>query len=180
MLDTDIIDLYFSRNEQAITETDRKYGAACMRVSMNILNSYPDAEECVNDTYLKVWNVIPPQRPNYFKAFICRITRNLSIRRYQELHRRCRDVSLTELTDELDQIAAIPEEESTGLADVISDFLEEQEQIDRLLFMGRYFHACSVKDLARRCGMTANAVSVRLFRTRERLRAYLAERGYRV
>ena len=180
MQDTEIIELYFARNEQAIAETDRKYGATCMRLSMNILNSRPDAEECVNDTYLNVWNSIPPQRPNYFKAFICRIARNLSLKRYRDLHRQYHDPHMTVLMDELDQIADLPEEGPSGLGAVISDFLEEQDRLDRLLFMGRYFHGCTVKNLARRCGMTANAVSVRLHRTREKMREYLQERGYHV
>ena len=81
MQDNEIIELYFARNEQAIVETDKMYGAACMRVSLNILNSRPDAEECVNDTYLKAWNSIPPQRPNVLKSFLCRITRNLAFKR---------------------------------------------------------------------------------------------------
>ena len=178
MQDHEIIELYFARNEQAISETDRKYGATCMRLSMNILNSRPDAEECVNDTYLSVWNSIPPQRPSYFKAFICRIARNVSLKRYRYLHSQCRDAHLTVMLDELDQCAALPEGNTAGLGEVISDFLEEQEQINRLLFMGRYFHGCTVKDLARRCGMTVNAVSVRLHRVGDELRDYQEERGY--
>ena len=180
MQDHEIIELYFARNEQAISETDRKYGAACMRLSMNILNSRPDAEECVNDTYLNVWNSIPPQRPNHFKAFVCRIARNLSLKRYRYLHSQCRDTHLTVMLDELDQCAALPEGETAGLGEVISDFLEEQEQINRLLFMGRYFHALPVEELARRLGLKANTASVKLRRVREALRSYLEERGYHV
>ena len=85
MNDQEIISLYFDRNEQAIKETDTKYGKTCMQVSMNILHSRPDAEECVNDTYLKTWNSIPPTKPHSLCAFLCRIIRNLSLNRLQEL-----------------------------------------------------------------------------------------------
>ena len=77
--DEEIVELYFARNEQAIAETDKSYGKACMQVSMNILDSRPDAEECVNDTYLKTWNSIPPTKPHSLCAFLCRIIRNLSL-----------------------------------------------------------------------------------------------------
>lgn len=180
MQDHQIIDLYFARDEQAIVETDRRYGAACMRISLNILNSRPDAEECVNDTYLSVWNSIPPQRPTHFGAFVCRIARNFSIKRFRDLHRQKRNRDLELTLDELENCIVLPEDRSAELAELISDFLERQDKIDRLLFMGRYFHACSVKELAERCGMTANAVSARLHRTREKLRIYLQERGYSV
>lgn len=178
MQDQQIIDLYFARNEQAIVETDRQYGAACMRISLNILNSRSDAEECVNDTYLGVWNSIPPERPTRLGAFVCRITRNLSIKRFRDLHRQRRNRDLELAMDELSEIAAPPEDRTSELSADISDFLERQDKLDRQLFMGRYFHLCSVKELAEKCGLTANAVSVRLHRTRERLRAYLLERGY--
>ena len=86
MNDQDIIDLYFARDEQAIAETDKSYGKVCMQVSMNILDSRPDAEECVSDTYLKTWNSIPPTKPRSLCAFVCRIARNLSINRLRELY----------------------------------------------------------------------------------------------
>ena len=95
MNDQEIISLYFDRDEQAIKETDTKYGKTCMQVSMNILHSHPDAEECVSDTYLKTWNSIPPQRPNSLCAFVCRIVRNLSLNRLKELTAAKRDRELT-------------------------------------------------------------------------------------
>ena len=95
MNDQEIIALYFDRNEQAIAETDKSYGKACMQVSMNILQSRPDAEECVSDTYLKTWNAIPPTRPNSLCAFVCRIARNLSLNRLRDLRRDRRNRELT-------------------------------------------------------------------------------------
>lgn len=178
MNDQQIIDLYFARNEQAIVETDRQYGAACMRISLNILNSRPDAEECVSDTYLSVWNNIPPERPHHLGAYICRIARNLSLRRFRDLHRQRRDRDLEVAMDDLAVIAAPPEDRAAELAQDISNFLDTQDKLDRLLFMGRYFHLCSVKELAAQSELAPNTVSVRLHRTREKLRVYLLERGY--
>ena len=180
MNDQDIIKLYFERNERAIVETDRSYGKVCMQVSMNILDSRPDAEECVNDTYLKTWKSIPPERPNSLCAFVCRIARNLSLNRLRDMRREKRNSELTVSFEELEACIPMPDEESPALAEELAAFLKTEGEIDRALFVGRYWFACSVEELARRTGMTKRAVHMRIFRTRERLRAYLTERGYGV
>ena len=180
MNDQDIIALYFGRNEQAIRETADKYGGACMQVSMNILDSRPDAEECVNDTYLKTWNSIPPTKPHSLGAFVCRIARNLSLNRLRDLHRQRRDRDLTVSLEELENCIPMPDEASGELAELLSDFISAQDELDRILFMGRYWYACAPADLAKRMGMTVNAVNLRLHKTRQKLRAYLEERGYHV
>ena len=180
MKDQDIISLYFDRDERAIIETDKKYGKLCMDISMNVLKSKPDAEECVNDTYLKTWNRIPPVRPDSLGAFVCRIVRNFSIKRYRDLHRARRNRDLTVSLEELEDCIPMPEEAQALLSDLITEFLKSQGETDRVLFMGRYFYALAVNDLAKRMDMTPNAVSLRLGRTREKLRSYLEERGYRV
>ena len=177
--DAEIVELYFARDERAIRETDTKYGKVCMQVSMNILDSPPDAEECVNDTYLKTWNSIPPVRPHSLCAFVCRIARNLSINRLRDMRAAKRSRDLTVSLDELEASIPMPDETSGELAEILNAFLARQEKIDRVLFVGRYWYAAPVKELARRAGMTPNAVSLRLRRCRERLRAYLEERGYR-
>lgn len=178
--DAEIVELYFARDEQAIRETDAKYGKLCMQVSMNILDSPPDAEECVNDSYLKTWNSIPPSRPSALCAFVCRIVRNLSLNRLRDLHAAKRNRNLTVSFDELEACIPMPEESSGELASLLDQFLVSQDRLDRALFLGRYWYSCSVKDLAQRTGLTVNAVSKRLQRTRERLRTYLEERGYHV
>ncbi len=180
MNDQEIIALYFDRNEQAIRETDQKYGKICMQVSMNILNSRPDAEECVNDTYLNTWNAIPPTRPSSLCAFVCRIVRNLSVNRLRELTAAKRSRDLTVSFEELEACIPMPDEQSPALAEEITAFLRQQGETDRVLFVGRYWFACGVEELARRTGLTPKAVHMRIFRTRERLRAYLEERGYEV
>ena len=180
MNDQEIISLYFDRDEQAIAETDKRYGKTCMRVSMSILNSHPDAEECVNDTYLKTWNAIPPARPRSLCAFVCRIVRNLSLNRLEELTAAKRNRDLTVSFEELEVCIPLPDEASPELADLLESFLRKEGETDRVLFVGRYWFACPVEDLARRTGLTRRAVHMRIFRTRERLRAYLTERGYGV
>ncbi len=178
--DEDILDLYFARDERAIRETDDRYGKVCMKVSMGILKSHPDAEECVNDTYLEAWNRIPPERPRSLCAYICRIARNRSISRLRKLTAAKRSRDLTVSLEELS--ATLPAEvDSEGvLTRHISDFLRREDELNRRLFLGRYWFSQSVAELAAAWDMPAKTVSQKLFRTRERLRAYLAERGYRV
>ena len=178
--DAAIIDLYFARNEQAIAETDKSYGKVCMQVSMNILDSRPDAEECVNDTYLKTWNSIPPTKPNSLCAFVCRIARNLSLNRLRDLRREKRNKELTLSLDELEACIPASIEDSEQLAALLNDFLAGLDEANRVLFMGRYWYSYAIDDLARSMGLTQKAVYMRLHKIRERLRAYLGERGYRV
>ena len=180
MTDQDIVALYFDRNELAITETDKKYGSLCMQVSMNVLDSKPDAEECVSDTYLKTWNSIPPTRPNSLCAFVCRIARNLSLNRLRDLRREKRNRELTVSFEELEACIPMPDESKNELPHLLTAFLDAQPETDRVLFVGRYWMHTSVADLAKRMGLTQNAVSLRLYKTREKLRVYLEERGYRV
>jgi RNA polymerase sigma-70 factor (ECF subfamily) len=179
--DTAIIRLYNARDERAISETDRKYGSYCMAVSMNILDSHPDAEECVNDTYLQTWRAIPPQNPPSLRNFLGKIIRNLSITRWRALHSQKRDRDLTVALSELEECLSVPAEtEGQELCEWLNGFLEGLDKTERVIFVGRYWYAHPVNRLAEAYGMTPNAVTKQLARTRERLRAYLAERGYTV
>lgn len=180
MEDHQIIELYFARDELAIEETAKRYGGVCMQVSMDILKDRMDAEECVSDTWLQTWRSIPPQRPTILKAFLCRITRNLSINRLRERKAKRRDKDMTLSLEELEGVLAIPEEQSEGLSELFSEFLRGLEREDRLLFMGRYWHGRSVATLAKDLGLSANTVSVKLYRVRNDLRVFLAERGITV
>lgn len=181
MEDAQIINLYNARNERAITETDRKYGTYCMAVSMNILDSHPDAEECVNDTYLQTWKSIPPQNPPSLRNFLGKIIRNLSITRWRAMHRQKRSMDMTVALDELENCLSVPADtDGSELCDLINDFLEGLDKQERQLFVGRYWYAHPINRLAEGYGMTPNAVSKQIARTREKLRAYLAERGYTV
>ncbi len=183
MQDQQIIDLYWSRDEQAIAESDRAYGALCHSVAMNILSDRMDAEECVNDTWLKSWNAMPPERPGNLRAFFCRITRNLSIDRYRARHKtKSRgdgfEVALHELTECLPDPASV--QDNDPLPALLDEFLESLKPTPRKLLVGRYWHAYSVNQLAETYGMTPNHVSVTLKRLREALRDFLTERGYRI
>ena len=180
MNDQEIIALYFDRNEQAIAETDKSYGKACMQVSMNILQSHPDAEECVNDTYLKTWNSIPPTKPNSLCAFVCRIARNLSLNRLRDLRRDRRNRELTVSFEELEDCIPMDESRADILPDLLADFLRGLDEAERKLFVGRYWHGMSVKDLATYWELTPNAVALRLQKTRNRLRDFLTKGGYTV
>ena len=173
MDDKTIIDLFFARDEQAIREANRVHGKKCLSVAMRILNNRADAEECVNDTWLKAWNSIPPERPRSLSAYLCRISRNLAINAYHSRKNRAFDVAL----DELAECLAADESHAEELASLLNDFLADLPLSERRLFMGRYWHAYSVGRLAEAYGMTPNAVSLRLMRTREKLRIYLNERG---
>ena len=179
MNDQEIISLYFDRNEQAIKETDTKYGKTCMQVSMNILHSRPDAEECVNDTWLAAWNTMPPKWPQNLCGYLGKLVRNISINRLKSLRRECRDTTLTVAFEELEDIIPAPDEtDSSVICGWLDEYLGTLPQLDRQLFVGRYWHNHSVKALARHYGMTANAATKRITRVREGLRDFLIERGY--
>ena len=147
---------------------------------MGILGNRQDAEECVSDTYLRTWNSIPPQRPSSLKAFLGKIARNLSIDRLRHRHIARHDSDLEIMLSELEPYLPAREEEESALSELLDSFLSGLEPLERQLFMGRYWHAYPVKDMATYYGLTPNAVSHRLNRTRERLRIYLNQRGYSV
>ena len=142
MNDAQIIELYWQRDEQAITESDSQYGRFCRRIAMNILNSSEDTEECVNDTWHRAWENIPPQKPNSLSAFFGRITRNLSLSRFRSNHAKKRydgiTILLSELEDCIPSKGSIEQKiEDKQLAEIISDWLALLPKDDRVLFMRR-------------------------------------------
>ncbi len=181
MDDEKIIDLFFDRSEQAIRELDTKYGKLCHKISYNILNNREDAEECVNDAYLGIWNAIPPKRPDPLMTFLCRIVRNLSIARYHANTAMKRnstyDIALSELEDCLaSSSSAEAEFEENELSRIIDSFLETLSQENRVIFMRRYWFSDTYEEIAKRVGLTEKNVSVRLTRIRKQLKGYLKER----
>ena len=176
MDDKQIISLFFARSEQALTETERQYGRYCMTVSMNILKREQDAEECVNDTWLRAWNAIPPTNPTSLKAWLGRVVRNLSLNRLRA--RRNRDTELA--LDEFAGCLPLREEDADELPALLDEFLVQSDPLDRKLFVGRYWYAHPVKQLAEVYGLTPNAAAIRLYGMRERLRAFLEGRGYTI
>ncbi len=185
MEDETIIDLFYERSEQAIVELDRKYGAAVRRTAANILRDRQDVEECTNDTWLGVWNTIPPQSPNPLVSYVCRISRNLAVKRLQANTAAKRQGNYDLVLDELEE--CIPsgmdveaEIEGRELSKTIDRFLDTLAYEDRFLFGRRYFYADPVAKIAAMTHGSANRTSVRLFRLREKLRKYLQKEGLTV
>lgn len=185
MTDTEIIDLFFERSEQAIAELAAKHGGAVERVARNILGNAQDTEECVNDTYLGAWNAMPPHRPSPLRTFVCKIARNLATTKYHASTAGKRnsqyDLALDELEDILPDRGGVEEIlEAKELAKALNSFLSTLSYSDRFLFTRRYWYSDPVRDLAAMMHSTPNSVTVRLFRIREKLRLYLKKEGFPV
>lgn len=179
--DERIIELLFERSEQALRELDIKYGKVCRKLSLNIVNSQQDAEECVNDAYLGMWNAVPPTRPKPLLAYLCKIVRNISLNIYWRNEAAKRGGHYRIAMDEIEACTAGPntveaEIEAKELARIIEDFLETLSVENRVIFMRRYWFSDSYEDIARRVGLTEKNISVRLTRIRQKLRDYLLER----
>ena len=182
MTDTEIINLFFERSEQAIDELAKKHGNAVARVARNILGNEQDTEECVNDTYLGTWNAIPPHRPSPLRTFVCKIARNLATMKFHsntaEKRNSQYDLALDELEEYLADNSSVEEAyDAKELRAAINGFLATLNPSDRFLFMRRYWYSDPVKDIAKMAHSTTNSVTVRLFRIREKLRHYLVKEG---
>ena len=180
MEDLEIIELYFRRDDRAIAETDAKYGKLCLALASNVLGNAQDAEECVNDTYLRAWNSIPPAKPKKLQAFLAAITRRLSLDRYREQRAAKRNRDLEVSFEELSDMIEAPDDRADELPELLNSFLRTLDQPERRLFLRRYWFSVSVETLAKEEGTTKNAITVRLYKTRNKLKAYLQERGYTV
>ena len=183
MEDTAIIDLYWARSQQAIAASEEKYGPYCHTIARRILDREEDAEECVNDTWLRAWNAMPPQRPGVLSAFFGKLTRNLSLDRWRRNKAAKRggnqvEIALHELEDCLPDRRSPDENlEAWETAALISAFLRRQPQLDRVLFVRRYFHLEPLDSLAGRFGLSAGQVKSKLHRMRQRLKAELEQEG---
>lgn len=183
MEDAQIIELYWQRDQSAIAETAGKYGPFLRDVSWNILRSYHDAEECVNDTYLRTWNAIPPARPTAFRAWLGRVIRNLSLDRWKQGQAEKRGGGAMDLLlGELDQCVPAPHGteqamEDWELSSLISRFLRGLSKDSRVMFLRRYWYGEDIADIARKLGCGQGRVKSSLFRTRKALRAYLEKEG---
>ena len=183
MEDAAIIELYFSRSEDAIGETARKYGFYCWRIAHNILLRREDTEECVNDTWLAAWNAMPPERPACLRAFLGRITRNLSISRWrrERAGKRCSgaEVLLSELGECIPSGSG-PETalDERLLTEAIAQWLGTLNADDRALFLRRYWYGDAVKLLASECGVGENRMAQRMRRLRAGLRGALEKGGF--
>ena len=183
MTDNEIIELYFSRSENAISETDRKYGSLCRSVAFGILDSREDGEECVNDTYLKLWNVIPPKRPLKLCAFTVRIVRNLAlnmIERASAFKRggRYSAVAYDEISESLPDPGTVEKHvDDIELTETLERFIRSLDTEKQLIFLKRYWFFYSVSDIAEQMHISESKVKTTLMRTREKLKKYLEKEG---
>ena len=179
MDDNLIIDLYWKRSEAAISETDRKYGPYCRSIAYGILQNHEDSEECVSDTWLRAWEAMPPQRPNRLSAFLGKITRNLALDRFDYHHAAKRSAAFDQLLSELNE--CIPDRRDDyaqlELTQLLNHFLRSLPREHRNLFLRRYWYCESIENLAKRYTMSQSAVKSNLFRTRNKLKAYLEKEG---
>ncbi len=180
MEDNSIIELYFERTESAIVETKRKYGKFCYYIAYHILYSAMDAEECENDTYMNVWNAIPPTRPKNFQAFIGNITRNLALNRYNYNNAKKRSPIFETCLDEFyecTQDGKLPFDDEYMLRQIINQFLAKLNKRDRIIFVQRYWYFCSIKEIAENLKIKETTVKVILHRTRVRFKKFLDKEG---
>ncbi|MBE6799184.1 MAG: sigma-70 family RNA polymerase sigma factor [Ruminococcaceae bacterium] len=182
MEDVKIVELYWQRNEQALSETKLKYGRFCNSIAFRILENKCDADECESDTYLKVWNTIPPKKPELLKTYLGAIVRNLSLDRIRKKNAQKRggemELSLSELEQCVSENKSVSGDIEAGeLARMISAFLEELPEKECDVFLCRYWYFYSIKDISARFGFGGSKVKMMLLRTREKLRKYLEEEG---
>lgn len=183
MDDQQIVELYFARSESAIAETDKKYGRYCHSIAFRILEDHEDAKEIVNDTYLKTWNTIPPNRPDPLKPYVGMICRQISLDRYEEDHAQKRGGQVPLVLEELAE--CIPDGdsradigESVALRDALGRFVRSLPEKTQEIFLQRYWYSCSVAEIAEGYGMRENSVTVLLHRTRKKLKAHLQKEGF--
>lgn len=174
--DEKIIELFFKRDDSAILETAKKYEKCLTRLSLNMLKSREDAQECINDTYFSAWNSIPPKKPNPLLSYLACICRNHALNRLRYSSSKKRS-GITVLYDELEQCIENPDDvrrqDSREIAQAISSFLKSESETVQRLFVSRYFYSESIKAIAHEMGMSESNVKTQLFRIRSRLREFL-------
>ncbi len=180
MTDDQIIELFFRRLENAIDETDKKYGSYCRKISMNILSNREDSEEAINDTYLKAWNTIPPSKPNPLKTYLGMLTRRISLNRYEYYRAQKRNLYFETILSEVEQMlpsSSVTDSDEGEITRAVNEFLKGLKKENRIFFVRRYWHSDSLEDIAKLCGCSESKVKSSLFRTRKALRKYLEKEG---
>lgn len=181
MEDKEIIQLYWDRQEQAIRETEAKYGGKLNALAYRIVNTHEDSQECVNDTYFTAWNTMPPQWPEFLFAYLAKICRNASLGRLDWLNAAKRKAEVVTLTREME--LCIPDRsqdrhlEGKELGELLNRFLGTISRENRMIFLRRYWFADSIQEIAGRYGMSQSKVKTSLHRTRTKLSAFLAKEG---
>ena len=179
MEDHKIVDLYWDRSENAIVETQSKYGKLLYRLSFSLLSSHEDAEECVNDTYVAAWNSMPSDRPELLRPYLCKIDRRISVNKYNSLHREKRggaSLIIEELNDCIPSDSdTLSNYENKRIGETINSFLATLDTEKRVVFVKRYFYSSSIEEIARQMRMSEGKVKSILFRLRKRLYLILEE-----
>lgn len=184
MKDEEIVELYFSRSEDAISETALKYGNYCSYISQNILHSKEDAEECVNDAYFAAWKTIPPQKPQNLKTFLGKLTRNISLKKQEKYQAAKRgggyvDTVLSELEECIASNSSIEDSiDYSALIECINSFLSSLPSLNRIVFVRRYWYVSPISEIAEQYNISESKVKSILFRLRKRLKEYLGKEGF--
>ncbi len=184
MDDSKIVELYLARDEEAIKETSDKFGSRLRSLANSIVKDRQTAEECENDTYIKAWNSIPPHEPrNYLFAFLCKITRHISLNICRDRSRLKRSAFICELSTEMEQCILSPDDTACRIDDMVfkealNSFLGTLDEEKRNIFLRRYWYLDSVADISKRFSLSESKVKTTLFRCRNGLRKYLEKEGY--
>ncbi|MBQ9744266.1 MAG: sigma-70 family RNA polymerase sigma factor [Clostridia bacterium] len=184
LTDEQIIDMYWKRDENAILETDKKYGNYLFKIANNIVNNRLDCEECVNDTYLGTWNRIPPERPNIFRVFLAKIVRNIAVSRFRKNSAQKRipsefQVSLDELGECISTNSSAEDEYLTArVVEILNTYLKSLPRRKELIFICRYYYADKISNIARMLGVSENTVYRDLGEIRMGLKEQLRREGY--
>lgn len=181
MDDKDIVNLYLQRNEDAISETQKKYGSFCFMIARNILSTHEDIEECVNDTWISAWNKIPPIIPKSLKAFLGKIVRDISLSRYRANHAKKRYNGMEIMLDELEE--CIPSDfsveesiEFKELSEILNEWLRTLSREEMTLFVKRYYYGDPIKKLAKEQGLSENQMSQKMMKLRKMFKTYLTQK----
>ena len=182
MDDRALVQLFLQRDEAAPEKAAETYRNACIGVAMNILHDKQDAEECVNDVWLAAWERIPPEEPRFFGAWLCRVARNLALKRLEHKQAQKRSAEILPLDELAESLRGVGEDfaEDARLRQLINDFLRSLPAENRQIFLRRYWFGDSVKEIAKRSGSTESRVKSVLFRTRNAMRDYLEKEGVSV
>lgn len=181
MDDKNIIELFFSRSEEAISRLSEKYGRLCEKIAYNILHSREDAEECVNTGYHKLWNAIPPKQPNSLCGYLCAVVRNIALSEYEKAKQWEQGLVYGELDEILPSEKPLEEQfDSSNIAALINEYLGSANKRSCEIFTARYYFNLSISEIASSLDMSESAVKSRLSRTRTELKGFLSERGVTV
>ena len=186
MEDAQIVKLFSERKELALEETRLKYGEYCRVIAHNILGSEEDAEECINDALIRLWNIIPPHNPKSLKAMLGKITRNIALNRYDSSNAQKRGGGQTELVlNELTECFVSADNtfkiaEDLDVRSALNRFLSSLKPQIRIIFMQRYWYLCSVKETSKNLSVSESKVKMTLMRTRGRLKEFLKKEGIEI